>query len=163
MLGASRLTATRCRLGLSTLSGAAARVRCPVAIVRAPLAAQHASRPAGPGVVHQDGTAAGLPALGLAFEIAGRTGSSLQAMCPPEAERRVRNRIAAARPEFPSVQVVRMASAADPLEALLQASPGAAAVVVDRRWARLAAVRRGSASRGLLNAAGCPVVLTAWS
>jgi hypothetical protein len=47
------------------------------------------------------------------------------------------------RPDLGSVPVVRMTAAEDPLDALLQAPADAAAVVMEREQAPLAAVRRG--------------------
>lgn len=161
VLGRAHLTATRGVLRLSTAAGVTSRIRCAVTVVPAPRVELDASRCTGLVVVCQDGIAADVPALQLAFELAEHEGGGLQAMCSPGSERRVRNRIATVRRDFPSVQVVRTTATGDPFDTLLRASAGAAAVVLDREDATLTAARRGRGCRRLLNASSCPVVFTA--
>lgn len=161
VLGSAQTTATRGVLPLSTSASVIRRVRCAVAVVPAPRTVQDASRCTGPVAVCQDGSAADLPALRLAFKLALHDGTGVQAMCAPGAERRVRDGIATVRPDFPSVPVVRITATGDPLDTLLRASVGAAGVVVDRAHATLTAARRGRACRRLLSSSSCPVIFTA--
>jgi len=160
VLGAGHLTASRAALAVSTVARVTASVAGAVAVV--PSVEDVRSALTGrPVVVHLDGGPTSGAALRLACEVARQEAGTVHVLCSPAARARVSEVLADPGGPLGGVEVVRRTAHGDALDALREASAGAAAVVVDRADARLHAPRRGGGARRLLAAARCPVVLTA--
>jgi nucleotide-binding universal stress UspA family protein len=161
------------------------RARCPVAVVRGTEPGVPPSR-TGPVVVGVDGSAAGDTALELAAELAASSGARLMAVhawsemqvdaaaaahraqADPDvlAERAAQlldARVAAVRQRHPDLPIERESLADTALRALLARADRARAVVVAQRASpppSEGALVLGSTSRGLVEFAPCPVVVT---
>lgn len=163
----------------SVAAAVTARGGCPVVVLRG-----YDSLPAdpahGPVVVGLDGSWRDDPALRFAFEAAGRRDTDLVALhaygngepehvtfeagwddCAVENEhRRLAERLAMWRTEFPDVKVTPLVVPDRPARALLRAAHGAQLLVVGSRGrGGLAGMLVGSTSQAMLHHGGCPIAV----
>ncbi|MFI7707446.1 universal stress protein [Nonomuraea sp. NPDC049480] len=153
----------------------AGHARCPVVVVRPEHRPVH-----GEVVVGVDDSPECEPALAYAFEQAKLRGATLRAVhawqlpvhaFAPEAtydmdevrtaqHQVVRDRLNAAREEYPQVTVVEDVHAAHPVDALVEASGKADLLVVGSHGrGAMGSMVLGSVSRGALHHANCPVAV----
>jgi nucleotide-binding universal stress UspA family protein len=165
----------------STALTLGAHARCPIAVVRTP-GGDEEPPTTGPVVLGVDGSPAGEPAIGFAYEAAALRRVPLVAvhawsdvsmrpsMLPPldydwpiieDDERRLlAQRLAGWQEKYPEVRVERLVTEGRPARSLLRAAESAQLVVVGSRGrGGLRGLLLGSTSQALLHHAPCPVTV----